>query len=245
MNASPLLLVCRHLSDSNCTGLPKKHLESLSFLIYLNMVESDAYYTLKGEGSFELKEKGSRFIAYACPVCKRDDAEAFIQRLSKKHHDAAHLCSAYLIGLGDAAVYRYNDAGEPSGTAGKPILDAIRKKHLTDAVCVVSRYFGGVKLGTGGLARAYAHCAAGALDQAGNVRRFVSDPVKISFGYEVTGAVMGVMSRSPAIIEETTYGAETRIRVRIPRSQVEVFKRRLRDATGGRIKIQSEEVNHR
>ena len=197
----------------------------------------DAFHTLKAEASAETKVKGSRFIGYTAPVENRTDAEAFIQSISKKHHDAAHNCFAYRVGIGDNAVFRYSDAGEPSGTAGKPILDAIDGRNLTNAICVVTRYFGGTKLGTGGLARAYHDCASHTLDAGTIVVKYVTDTLHIRYPYDFTGVVMKLVSDHGCCVEETIYENEPETLVRIRVSKIKRFQQELIDATSGKVKI--------
>src|SRR5699024_1453395 len=117
-----------------------------------NMLSS--YFTVKKEGSAEVMIKKSQFIGYVKRVETEEDAQAFIQSIKKKHHDATHNCSAYMVGEHDQ-IQKANDDGEPSGTAGVPILEVLKKKGLKDTAVVVTRYFGGIKLGAGGLIRAY------------------------------------------------------------------------------------------
>jgi uncharacterized YigZ family protein len=197
----------------------------------------DEFHTLKAKASAETRVKGSRFIGYAAPVENREDAEAFIQSISKKHHDAAHNCYAYRIGFGDNSGFRYSDAGEPSGTAGRPILDAIDGRDLTNTICVVARYFGGTKLGTGGLARAYHDCASSTLDAGTVIVKFVTDSLHIRYPYDLTGVVMKLLSKLGCDIEETIYENEPEMHVRIRLSEIDRFQRELIDATAGKAKI--------
>lgn len=128
---------------------------------------SELYTTLKGEGSLEFEEKRSLFICHGKHVTNEEDAMAFIKSKKKEYADATHNCWAYILRGGTVA--RYSDDGEPQGTAGMPMLEAIRKSGVCDAVAVVTRYFGGVLLGAGGLVRAYSHGSALALEAAGIV----------------------------------------------------------------------------
>src|SRR5690625_4457046 len=116
------------------------------------MIEN--YYTVKKEGSVQMTIQKSRFIGYVKRVETEEDAQDFIQEIKKKHHDATHNCSAYIIGEHDQ-IQKANDDGEPSGTAGIPMLEVLKKQKLKDTAVVVTRYFGGIKLGAGGLIRAY------------------------------------------------------------------------------------------
>ena len=208
-------------------------------------VEKDRYFTLRVRASREMKVKGSRFIGYAGPAKDREEAESFIREISRKHHDATHNCTAYRLGAGDASFFRFNDDGEPAGTAGRPILGAIDSRSLTDVVCVVARYFGGTMLGTGGLARAYSKCAGEVLDCGDKIERFLTASLRIMFDYDLTGAVMGLIARYDATVERTVYGAESEIVLRVRQSKTEDFERELLNTTGGRVRVFREEVADR
>src|SRR5699024_3326970 len=128
------------------------------------------YYTVKKTGSDEQTINKCRFIGYVKRVETEEDAQSFIQSIKKKHHDATHNCSAYIIGDNDE-IQKANEDGEPSGTAGIPILEVLKKKKLKDTAVVVTRYFGGIKLGAGGLIRAYSNTTAQAIRTTGIVKR--------------------------------------------------------------------------
>ena len=205
---------------------------------------NDSYTTLKGMTSSEIKVKGSRFIGYATTAGNKQEAEFFIRRISKKHHDATHNCFAYRIGIGDNAIFRYSDAGEPSGTAGRPILEAIEGRELTDVVCVVTRYFGGTKLGMGGLSRAYGECAVKTLDRGDKIKEYVTQPLRIAYEYYLTGVVMGLVSDYDCKIESTQYKTGTEMILNVRLSLLERFRQALIDATAGKVKILGGEVKH-
>lgn len=120
---------------------------------------------IQSAGDFEIQIEKSRFICYFSPVTTVEEAQAFIEQIKKKHWDATHNCSAYLVG-DNQQMQKANDDGEPSGTAGVPMLEVLKKRHLTNTVVVVTRYFGGIKLGAGGLVRAYTQSVTAALDTA-------------------------------------------------------------------------------
>jgi uncharacterized YigZ family protein len=178
-------------------------------------------------------------------VSRREEADNFIREISRKHHDATHACFAYRIGIGGDSFFRYSDAGEPAGTAGKPILDAIDGKKLTNTVCAVIRYFGGTKLGTGGLARAYGQCAVSALEKGGVKEQTITIPVTIAFQYDLTGIVMVVVSRFGCHVEDTQYGSETVICLHVQRSSLSAFKRELTDLSAGKVRFLEEVTDNR
>lgn len=197
------------------------------------MQEKDTYRSLEGRTRAETKVKGSRFIAVAVPVQEEGEAEAEIARIRKRGYDATHHCTAYRVGP-DGATTRFNDDGEPSGTAGPPILRQIDGRGLTNTLVVVTRYYGGTKLGTGGLIRAYGEAAAEALD-AGDVEVHVlRKPVRVRFDYNDTSPAMHTLGQFDTEILETSYGEDTVLVVAVRRSQVEAFMAAFVDAVGGR-----------
>jgi uncharacterized YigZ family protein len=206
-------------------------------------IENDAFYTLGRSGRFEIKVKGSRFIGFASPAVSVEIAGRLVESMRTQFHDATHHCFAFRVGLGGNAVYRTSDGGEPSGTAGRPILEAIDRRKLTDTVCVVTRYFGGTKLGTGGLARAYAECAAGTLDTGEITEHHVLETIRIRFGCELTGRVMTVIQRTGCKIEKGDFQAQTRIQLRIRKSREEGLRRDLINATSGKIQFLREDAS--
>jgi uncharacterized YigZ family protein len=199
----------------------------------------DEYLTAKGPGQAESKVRGSRFIATLAPVRTEDAARGFVQGIVRRYHDASHHPFAYRVGLGQDAVARCSDAGEPSGTAGRPILEAIAGSGLTDVVVVVTRYFGGVKLGTGGLARAYRQCAARALNSAESVRKVLAREVCLRFPYELTRNVRKIVAQHQARIVGQEYGEETRLAVAVPESKFDALREALQVVGRGRIVLES------
>ncbi len=200
----------------------------------------DMYYSLDGPLSHEIKVKGSRFIGHAAPVQNGEAALDLVRALSKKYHDATHHCFAYRLGTGDSAVDRYSDAGEPAGTAGRPILEAIQGRHLSDTLVVVIRYFGGTKLGTGGLARAYHKAARETLALARISEKYLTSRFRIQFPYECTGSVMRILSRLEAVINKTEYGSQTGITCEVRLSRGDELVTEIRNATAGKAVTENE-----
>lgn len=200
-------------------------------------MENDVYYTLEKPGRFELKIKNSRFIGHAASANSKDVAEMIVESISKQYHDATHHCSAYRIGTGDRSIFRMNDANEPSGTAGRVILKAIDRRRLSDVVCVVTRYFGGTKLGTGGLSRAYGECAAGTLKNSEIVEKYMTERVRIVFDYEWTGKVMALIKKHDCKIERGNFQVQTEMDVLVRKSRTGFFKQDLMNVTSGKIII--------
>jgi len=198
---------------------------------------SDTYRVPSAEAEFELKEKGSRFIARVIPVASEEQAEARIHALRKAEHDATHHCTAFRLGA-DADLYRSNDDGEPSGTAGAPILRQIEGCELTDILVVVTRYYGGTKLGTGGLIRAYGAAASGALDATPVRTKVLRERLAVVFAYDDTSPAMHTINRFDGEVTDSDYGVGTRLVVAIPRSKVDAFRDAFTNALGGRGRIE-------
>jgi uncharacterized YigZ family protein len=201
--------------------------------------ESDEYKTIKKEGRAELKVQGSKFIATASPSTTKVEAEEFVARLKKQYHDATHNCYAYRNGT-EGSQFRFNDDSEPSGTAGKPILAAIDKLGVRDVCVVVTRYFGGTKLGVGGLIRAYGDAAAQALASAGTVTRYLFDVICVSFPHLHISSVMHVTSKCGARIVDTVYDEEVHLVLEIRKSKAKELCSSLVSHTSGNVRIKSQ-----
>ena len=156
------------------------------------MLFEDTYYSISQPCEGLYKDKGSKFIAYAFPVSSDDEVKTHLAALRKEHHSARHHCYAYRLGA-DKLIYRANDDGEPSSTAGKPILGQIQSKDLTDILIVVVRYFGGTLLGVSGLINAYKLAAADALNNALIVEKIVKEKYEIKFDYLQMNDVMKII----------------------------------------------------
>lgn len=201
----------------------------------------DVYYSIIKEISATIKIKGSKFIGYVKPVDTVEEAEKYIDFISEQNYDATHNCTAFKVGVGDQAVFRYNDDGEPGGTGGRPILEAIEGKGLTNVVGVVTRYFGGTKLGMGGLSRAYRNCADQALAKAGKREFFFTKIFVINFTYNLTGIVMELIDKYACTIEDKHYGNKTELTLAVKKIQSDEFKQNLINKTGGKISIKETE----
>jgi uncharacterized YigZ family protein len=165
------------------------------------MPVSQSFTTIAESVRAELKVRGSRFIGTAIPVRSKEEATAELARIQKEFWDATHNCYAYRLAP-DGLQYRFADDGEPSGSAGKPILFVIQQRELADVMVVVTRYFGGTKLGVGGLARAYGETAGAALDLATPVLKFPTDMARIFTTYEDMRAVRALVDRYAVRFEE-------------------------------------------
>jgi uncharacterized YigZ family protein len=199
---------------------------------------SDTYRTIVRPALAEPpKTKGSRFIGEAFPAATEAEAEAHLDAVRKREHAATHWCWAWRLGTeGDA--FRYNDDGEPSGSAGAPILRQIDARALTNTVVVVTRYYGGTKLGTGGLVRAYGEAASAALDAARIVECVIRVPVRLRFAYDDTSPAMHTVSRFDTEIAEQHYTDDTELVVHVRRSEAEALRAAFVEALGGRGEVE-------
>jgi uncharacterized YigZ family protein len=191
------------------------------------------YYIPAAAGEAELVEKRSRFLGHVRHVENEEQAKAFVAQVKKEHYDARHNCWCYILRDG---VERYSDDGEPQGTAGIPMLEMLRREGITDVVCVVTRYFGGVLLGTGGLLRAYTKSAKDALDAAGVsvVRPWVEADIPCS--YAIAERLKNEVTAAGGIVADMEYGADVTIKALIPKESYESFSERIFDVTNGSIK---------
>lgn len=163
---------------------------------------TDTYLTITTPSKGTYSELRSKFLAFAIPVKTAEEAMEHVARYQREYYDARHVCYAYMLGA-ERTVFRANDNGEPSGTAGKPILGQINSRGLTDILVIVVRYFGGVKLGTSGLIVAYRMATQAALDASQVVERTVDEQVTISFEYVLMNSVMRIVKEeSPQIIDQ-------------------------------------------
>lgn len=205
---------------------------------------SDTYRTINGEARAEIKVDGSRFLAEAYPVERREGVEDQIESVRERERKASHHCFAYRLGR-DGDDFRYDDDGEPSGTAGQPILRQIDGRDLTNTLVIVTRYFGGTKLGTGGLMRAYADAADAALERASIVETVVRTPVRVRFAYDDTAPARQVLQHFDAEVEASDYTDVTKWTVGVRASQVEAFVEAFTNALSGRGEIMGVEDRER
>ena len=187
---------------------------------------TDIYKTIaqKSEGTYT--EKRSKFLAFAHPVETLDQIKELIEGYKKKYYDARHVCYAYMLGA-DRATFRANDDGEPSSTAGKPILGQINSKELTNILVVVIRYFGGVKLGTSGLIIAYKEATIAALSNANVIEKQVEELISYTFPYVMMNSVMKVVKELNPQIVSQTYEQTCQITLSIRRSMAPILQERL------------------
>lgn len=194
------------------------------------------YHTVKGVGEHEIVIQKSRFIAHISRAVTEEEAQQFILSIKKKHWDATHNCSAYLIGENDQ-IQKANDDGEPSGTAGVPILEVLKKKKLKDTVVVVTRYFGGIKLGAGGLIRAYGKSTSEGIDAIGVVERKLMKVMHTKVDYTWLGKLENELRSSEYTIKEIHYLDKVEIETYVVEEKTSIFRDWMIELTSGQCEI--------
>jgi len=197
----------------------------------------DMYKTVAGAAEGYINEKKSKFISRIYPVRSAEEVKEIVEEQRKKYYDARHICWAYMLGW-ERDEFRSNDDGEPSGTAGKPILGQINSTELTDVLITVVRYFGGTLLGTGGLIKAYKEAAADAIAHAEIVEKTVDDVFEIEFNYILLNDVMRVLKQFESAQWTQDFSESCRMRVQIRRSLSPQLREMLTAIYGVEIRIQ-------
>ncbi len=196
------------------------------------MSKKISYKTIEREAQTLLVEKKSKFYASVKPVDNEADAIRFLQDVKSKYPDATHNVYAYVIDENN--IFRYSDDGEPSGTAGMPVLDAIRKEGIVDAAVVVTRYFGGTLLGTGGLVRAYGASAKSGLEAGRIIERCLCNVIEIRVGYTLSGKVQYKISAENIMLEDTVYENDVTYKICCRINDTERMIKEFTDLTNGR-----------
>ena len=190
----------------------------------------DIFKTIKSISTGTYSEKRSKFLAFAIPVHTVDEVKCYVAEYQKKYYDARHVCYAYMLGA-ERTDFRANDNGEPSGTAGKPILGQINSNELTEILIIVVRYFGGVKLGTSGLIVAYRLAAAEAISAAEIIEKTVDEDITFLFEYPYMNDVMRIIKEENPDIVSQTYDNDCSMTLRIRKSAIPKLKQRLEKVT--------------
>lgn len=197
----------------------------------------EQYHTIKKTGEYEIVIDKSRFICSASRAETEEAAQLFIAQVKKAHHQASHNCSAYLIGDRDQ-YQKANDDGEPSGTAGVPMLEVLKKRQLKNIVVVVTRYFGGIKLGTGGLVRAYGHSVSEAMNNIGIVERKLATLVKCTIAYPLLGKVENSLNQNGYQIYEKNFSDKVILTVFVDQKHLDTFENWFIEITNGQVELQ-------
>lgn len=200
----------------------------------IKMPQEDTYKTITTLSEGIYTEKRSKFIAIAIPVRTLEEVKQHLETYQKKYYDARHVCYAYMLGH-ERLNFRANDNGEPSGTAGKPILGQINSNELTDILIIVVRYFGGIKLGTSGLIVAYKAAAAEAIANASIIEKTVDDDIVVTFEYPFMNDIMRIVKDEEPEILEQSYDMDCLMRLRIRRSMMPKLRARLEKVETARI----------
>ncbi|GAA3730254.1 YigZ family protein [Salinactinospora qingdaonensis] len=195
-------------------------------------IRGGATRTIQRDGEHELDIKKSRFICALARVETEEQARAFIAERRRRHWNATHNCTAYVIGA-EGQIQRSSDDGEPSGTAGVPMLEVLRQRELTDTVAVVTRYFGGVKLGAGGLIRAYGNAVSAGIGAVGTLLRRNLLVVSVLVDYTHAGRLESDLRDSGYRVLEVDYGADVRVDLALAETELSDFRARLAEWTGG------------
>lgn len=195
---------------------------------------SDSFRSIAAPAQGLFRDNGSRFIAFAFPVETEEEIKGIVDNLKKEYHDARHHCYAYRLGCGGGK-FRANDDGEPSGSAGRPILGQIDSFGLSDVLVVVVRYFGGIKLGIPGLIRAYKTSSADALEAAEKVEKVAGKTFRLSFGYLSMNAVMSLLKDMSLTPEKQDFGMDCTLETRVRLSLAETFTERAGEIEGCRV----------
>jgi len=180
----------------------------------------DSYQTIATPGTGEFRDRGSKFIAYAFPAETEEEALAHLEKVKSEHFKARHHCYAYRLGL-EGHLFRANDDGEPSSTAGRPVLGQIDRLKLTNVMVIVVRYFGGIKLGTSGLIQAYKTSAAAALENTRIVKRIVESRYSIRFEYSRMGDVMSAIERCGVTMIDQHFEEKAEVLISLRKGEAE------------------------
>ncbi|UCD64333.1 MAG: YigZ family protein [Candidatus Zixiibacteriota bacterium] len=199
----------------------------------------DDYLIIASPAKVETKVRGSRFIARTALVESAEDAESELARIRKSEHAATHNCFAYVAGVpGGQCTFRYSDDGEPSGTAGRPIYDVICGRNLSNVLLVVTRYFGGTKLGTGGLAKAYGEAARLVLEKSGVRERFVSDRLRVAVDFALYDSLTQLLKRLGAVQTTADFTDTVTLELEVRRSKSDLLKAEIQKLSRGTAKIE-------
>lgn len=201
------------------------------------------YKTLRGFGEAEVVIKRSQFIGYAKPAESEEEALAFVEEIRQRHKQATHNCYAYVAGERDQ-FQKASDDGEPSGTAGRPILEVIKNRSLKNVAVVVTRYFGGVMLGAGGLVRAYTDGAVAGIMAAGEVYRVLHAPVRVTIDYSLLGPLEYELRTSGVLFGDVEYTEKVSLRCLPVASRLETVLSRIADVTSGQAECAVEEQEY-
>ena len=208
----------------------------------IDISKKEFYKTVEKLGEAVFVDRKSKFIAHTKPVESEREALDFLQEMRACYSDANHNVYAYIIDENN--IFRYSDDGEPGGTSGMPVLDTLRKENIVDAITVVTRYFGGTLLGTGGLVHAYTQAASESLKNAGKITKVLCSGFSVTVDYTLSGKVQYFLASENYFTEATNYAEEVEFLVFVKRSQRETFLKEIAEVCAGRAKIREEKEKY-
>lgn len=194
------------------------------------------YYTIKEAGSHEISIQKSKFIGYVSRAQTEEEAQLFIQKIKKEHHNATHNCSAYIIGDRDE-IQKTNDDGEPGGTAGVPMLEVLKQLSLKNTVVVVTRYFGGIKLGAGGLIRAYSSTTSETIKHIGIVKGELMQGYSVTIAYPLLGKVENALDNSSHIVDNKEYTENVTLTIYVHIDVQDEFEKDIINLTNNNVQL--------
>lgn len=204
----------------------------------IKISKKDIYKTVAKESETLIIEKKSKFYSHVKPVSSEEEALSYLSQIRAQYPDATHNVYAYVIDENN--IFRYSDDGEPGGTAGMPVLDTIRNLGLVDVIVVVTRYFGGTLLGTGGLVRAYSSSAKEGISESGIITRTMCDIISVRTQYELVGKLQYFFANEGYAVEDTVYENDVTFFVASPKSDTDSLIKKITEATNGRCYIKTE-----
>ena len=204
----------------------------------IKISKKDIYKTVAKESETLIIEKKSKFYSHVKPVSSEEEALSYLSQIRAQYPDATHNVYAYVIDENN--IFRYSDDGEPGGTAGMPVLDTIRNLGLVDVIVVVTRYFGGTLLGTGGLVRAYSSSAKEGISESGIITRTMCDIISVRTQYERVGKLQYFFANEGYAVEDTVYENDVTFFVASPKSDTDSLIKKITEATNGRCYIKTE-----
>ena len=198
----------------------------------------DRYYTIRAPSQAETKVKGSRFLAESKLVVSVEEMQTALERIRKREYAATHHCYAYRVGLFNGMTFNYSDDGEPSGTAGRPIYDVICGRNLTNILIVVTRYFGGTKLGTGGLVRAYSKAAKLVVEKSGTKENFITESIKIEIEFPFYDQLARILPKYSAEQTKADYSDRVALELEVRQSRADELIAEISQLSGGKARIE-------
>ncbi len=195
----------------------------------------DFYFTIENESRAEIKIKNSRFIGQTYFITSIESVQMILANIKKQEYNANHNCYAFIVGVGKQKVFKYSDDGEPNGTAGKPIYDVIAGNNLTNILLVVTRYFGGTKLGTGGLVKAYSEAAKSVIDKSKIIKKYLINTLEFEIDFSHFNSLNYIIANSNAKILKSDFSNIVKIKLEVRKSKTTQIKNEITELTSGKV----------